>query len=38
MNCRGAYCTDGFVQAGVEQCDDGHVNGDGCSDACVTEP
>jgi cysteine-rich repeat protein len=37
--CHDAICGDTFVQAGVEQCDDGgNVNGDGCSSTCQIEP
>jgi len=31
-------CGDGFLQAGVEQCDDGNgSSGDGCSSTCANE-
>ena len=36
--CKPAKCGDGFVQAGVEQCDDGNlVSNDGCSATCQPE-
>jgi cysteine-rich repeat protein len=35
--CKNAACGDGFVRAGVEQCDDGNnVNTDGCVGGCKT--
>ena len=37
-NCVLASCGDGFVQTGVEQCDDGgNQDGDGCSASCESE-
>merc|ERR1712125_123142 len=37
-DCKIARCGDGFVQEGVEQCDDGNnENGDGCSSSCQVE-
>jgi cysteine-rich repeat protein len=34
--CKSAACGDGFVQAGVEACDDGNmVDDDACSNACA---
>jgi cysteine-rich repeat protein len=36
--CQAAACGDGFVQQGVEACDDGNADdGDGCSAACELE-
>ncbi|MEK9183831.1 MAG: hypothetical protein AAB890_02045, partial [Patescibacteria group bacterium] len=36
--CKLARCGDGFVRAGVEQCDDGNLkDGDGCSAQCENE-
>ena len=36
--CQPAFCGDGFVWAGHEECDDGNtVSGDGCSDQCKIE-
>ena len=36
--CKTAKCGDGFIQAGVEACDDGNnANADGCSATCQTE-
>lgn len=38
VSCQDAVCGDGFVQAGVEECDDGNVNpGDGCDEVCIAE-
>jgi cysteine-rich repeat protein len=38
INCHAAECGDGFVQTGVEMCDDGNlINGDGCSDQCAPD-
>jgi len=38
LTCKAAVCGDKFVQAGVEQCDDGNmVNNDGCSATCKLE-
>jgi cysteine-rich repeat protein len=37
-DCSAAACGDGFVQQGVEACDDGNVNNnDGCSSTCMPE-
>jgi MYXO-CTERM domain-containing protein len=36
--CEAAACGDGFVQDGVEECDDGNVDaGDGCAADCTEE-
>lgn len=36
--CQGAFCGDGFLQVGIEECDDGNnVNGDACSADCHLE-
>ncbi|MBK8262288.1 MAG: DUF4215 domain-containing protein [Nannocystis sp.] len=36
--CKNNVCGDGIVHEGVEECDDGNVDGDdGCSAACVVE-
>src|SRR5262249_3012900 len=36
VNCQIAFCGDGFVEQGVEQCDDGNAsNSDGCVAGCV---
>ena len=36
--CQPASCGDGFVQAGVEACDDGNTaSGDGCDASCLAE-
>ncbi len=38
VNCQNAKCSDGFVQADVDQCDDGNaVDGDCCSALCTFE-
>ena len=36
VNCKNASCGDGYVQAGVEQCDAGANNSDVKADACRT--
>lgn len=33
-DCRGARCGDGFIQSGVEECDDGQGNSDTQADRC----
>ncbi len=39
VKCKFAACGDGFVAAGMEECDDGNTNpGDGCSAECNFEP
>jgi fibronectin-binding autotransporter adhesin len=35
--CQSASCGDGFVQAGVEECDNGAANSDNTADACRTD-
>ena len=38
VNCSAAVCGDGFVQSGVEECDDGGTAAaDGCSPTCTHE-
>jgi MYXO-CTERM domain-containing protein len=37
-SCSPAFCGDGFVRTGVEQCDDGNnISGDGCDALCKKE-
>ena len=36
-NCRLAFCGDGIVQAGVEECDNGGANSNTTPDACRTD-
>ena len=36
VRCQVARCGDGFVQRGVEQCDEGLANNDDQADACRT--
>jgi cysteine-rich repeat protein len=36
IDCEIAFCGDGFVKQGVEDCDDGNsIGGDGCENDCT---